>query len=216
MIMDNEENKPPEGSTEPEQLEVEAQGEPEPAVGRPENPVTRLPPWKGAYDRMVEQQLLVAGVVIPESFFAPLLGPRLTRQYGENINMLTTQVEHLHGLHLCQRNGDYLIIRIERNYRHIVTVDNKIARRIARNKRFGEAVLREHGHILSDSDKRKIQRRNERNGSLLLFHCKPDEAVKALKDLNEEVVKKMEKKAAKLLELSDSPSANSGDIDTED
>ena len=198
MIMANEENTP-EGD-----------------VGRPENPVTRLPPWKGAYDRMVEQHLLVQGVVIPESFFTPLLGPRNTRQYGENINMLTTQVEHLHGLHMCQRHGDYLIIQVRRNYREMVNVDNKVARRIARNKRFGEATLREHGHLLSDSEKRKIQRRNERNGSLLLFHCKPGEAVKAIKDLNEEVVKKMETKAAKLMELNDSPSANSGDIDIED
>lgn len=214
--MADEENIPP-----PEPV-IEPVPEPEPEpevandVGRPMNPVTRLPPWKGAYDRMVEQQLLVQGVVIPESFFTPLLGPRNTPQYGKQINILTVQVEHLHGLHMCQRHGDYVIIRIERNYREMVNVDNKVARRIARNKRFGEATLREHGHLLSDSEKRKIQRRIERNGSLLLFHCKPDAAVKAIEDLNKDTLAKMEKKAAKLMELGDSPSDNSGDIDAED
>ncbi len=183
-------------------------------VGKPESPLTRLPPWKGAYDAMAKDNLLIDGVVIREDFFAKILGPRNTRQFGEQLNLLILHLEHWHGLHMCQRQGDYTIVRVERTDRLMANRDNKIARSIARNKRFGEAVLREHSDRLSDSDKRKIQRKIERNGSLLLFHCKPDVAVKALKEVAKETLEKMNNKSKKFLELR-VDDASAADIETD-
>lgn len=195
MIMANEEN--PEANS---------------TVGRPKKKLMRLPEWKAAYDAMREQNLLVDGVTIPAQFFVDIIGPQGTEHYGRQIHRLIRQIEYDKGIHMRQFHGDYVIIRVERNCRHMANRDNKIARDIARNKMFGEATLREHGERLSDSEKRKIQRRIERNGSLLLFHCKPDAAVKAVKEVAEATLKQMEKKAAKFLELRDDTSTSAADI----